>query len=147
MDRMGVLNRQSLKSFRYRFHLLIKWKYFIAAASQYLDPVRGYQYGMLPLRGKTMVLGDHRPVIREYFQMTHACINHGLDSEGHARLKHQPRTGGAIMQHLRLFMEDPADTVAAKFTYDRKIMFFRMLLYDKPDIPQPYTRPDELDTL
>ena len=94
----------------------------------------GDQYGVLPLRGKAAVFGDHSPVILKQSGLFVAGIDHGLDGEGHARFYCQPGARGAVVQNLRVFMEHPADAVTAVFAHHGEAVAFGMLLNHVPNI-------------
>jgi len=83
-----------------------------------------------------VVLGDDGPAVRQFPDGGLARVEHGFNGENHARLEFQTRTGFAVVEHLGIFVEVPADTVAAEFPYHGKTVFLRILLDHFPDVSQ-----------
>ncbi len=83
---------------------------------------------VLPLRRQRVVLGDDGPAIAEQLHVTPAGIDHRLDREGHARLELEPGARLAVVQYLRVLVEDAADAVAAVLTHDRIALGLDILL-------------------
>src|SRR3972149_9789047 len=79
---------------------------------------------MFPLRRQAVVFGDDGPAVAQLLDVAFAGVNHGLNGKHHAGLQFKASTWLAVMQHLRIFMEFFADTVAAKFTYHAAAVFF-----------------------
>ncbi len=52
----------------------------------------------------------------------------------------QAGAGPAVVQHLRVFVEDPADAVAAVFAHDRAVVRFGMGLDGVADIAEAHAR-------
>src|SRR5258706_6216158 len=66
-----------------------------------------------------MVLGDNGPAVGQQPRVALAGIDHRFDREHHARVQFHARAGLAVVQHLRIFMINAADTVAAVFPHHR----------------------------
>src|SRR5688572_15316679 len=87
---------------------------------QHLVARGGDQYRMLPLRRQTVVFGDHGPSIRKLTHLGPAGVDHRLDGKDHARFEPHSGARTAVVQHLRLLVEAPADAMTAELTYDGK---------------------------
>src|SRR5260221_4276337 len=83
-----------------------------------------------------MILGDDRPAVRKLADARPARIDHRLDGENHAGLDFYAGSGAAVMEHLRLLVEFPADAVAAELAHDGKSVFFGVGLDDLADVAQ-----------
>src|SRR5690606_21461146 len=81
----------------------------VLAQRDYLVAIGGDHDGVLPLRRQFPILGDGGPAIAQQAGLGASLIDHRLDGEGHAFLQFQAGAGAAVMQHLRLFVEDLAD--------------------------------------
>ena len=101
---------------------------------------------MLPLCGQAVVLGDHRPAIRQQTHVGFAGIDHRFDRQRHAFAKLQAGAALAVVQNLRVFMKNLADAVAAVFADDRKAVFLDMFLHGGADIAQAFARAELLNT-
>ncbi len=55
--------------------------------------------------------------------------------------------GSAVVQHLWLFVENPANAVAAVFAHNGVVVGFAMLLDDVADIPQGHAWFGNFDAL
>ena len=93
---------------------------------------------MLPLGGQRAVGGDDGPAVflRAVFDFFAPGVDHGLDGEGHAFAQHVQRAGAAVVQDLRLFVEDLADAVAAELAHHRVALAFGKTLDRKADVAQ-----------
>src|SRR5688572_27556553 len=65
-----------------------------------------------------MILGDDGPAVAKQLYVPPARIDHGLDGERHSRFERETGAGLPVMQHLRVFVEHPADSVAAILAQD-----------------------------
>src|SRR5215212_4470484 len=65
-----------------------------------------------------MVRRDNGPAVGEAADAGPSGVDHRLDGEDHARLQLQSGTGPAVVQHLRLFVELPADAMPAELAHD-----------------------------
>src|SRR5688572_4031980 len=83
-----------------------------------------------------MILGDDGPAIAELSNARLAGVDHRLHGENHARLQLQARACAAVVQHLWLFVELPADPMTAELTHDREAVLFRMRLDRLSDVTQ-----------
>ncbi len=97
---------------------------------------------MLPLRRQAAVFGLDGPAVAHFADLALAGVDHRLDGEDHARLEFIERAGTAVVQHLRLFVEDLADAVAAEFAHHAVAGFFRVLLDHVADVAQVRARLD-----
>jgi len=104
---------------------------------------------VLPLGGQGAVFGDDAPAILlgAVLDFLGAGIDHGLDGEGHAGHEFFQGAGAAVMQHLGLFVEAFANTVAAKFTHDAKALAFGEFLNGKANVTQMHAGFDHHDAL
>ena len=75
---------------------------------------------MFPLSGQTSVFGHDGPTIAHFFDVSFACIDHGLNGESHAHLEFIQSARFSIMQNLGFFMKDAANAVATKFSNNGK---------------------------
>ena len=75
---------------------------------------------MFPLSGQASVFGDDGPTIAHFFNVSLACIDHGLDGESHTDFEFIQGTRFSIMQNLRLFVKDAANAMTAKFSNNGK---------------------------
>src|SRR5690606_5883908 len=89
--------------------------------------------------------GHHRPVVRQQAHVAPAGIDHRLDGEGHAGPEFHARARLAVMQHLRVLVEDPADAVTAVFAHHRVAMAFGVPLDGMADVAEAHARPDHVD--
>src|SRR5690625_3753250 len=103
---------------------------------QYLIAAVGHQNGVFPLGRQTAIPGHHRPLIGQCAQFAPTGINHGLNSENHARLKFHASAWASIVQNLRVLVKGLANAVTAVLTHDRVIMTFGVLLNDMANITQ-----------
>src|SRR6476646_3017624 len=101
---------------------------------EHLVAVRRHEDRVLPLRRQRMVGSDDRPAVGEAADAGTAGVDHRLDRERHAGLQLEPRAGAAVVQHLRLLVELPADAVAAELADDRKAMALRVALDRVADV-------------
>ena len=85
-----------------------------------------------------MVLGDDGPAVflGAVLDFLFASIDHGLDGEGHALFKLVQRAGAPVVQHLRFFVKNLANAVAAKLAHHAEAMAFGKLLDRKTNITQ-----------
>ena len=77
----------------------------------------GDQDGVLPLGGKAAILGDDGPLVWQQFHVTFAGVDHGFNGEGHTRFNNDTGARAAVVQHLRVFVEDFADTMPTVLAY------------------------------
>src|ERR1700719_1789547 len=96
---------------------------------------------MLPLRRKRLILRDDGPTVRQQAHIASSGIDHGLDGEGHARRQRKAGARFAVMQHLWVFMVDPAYAVAAVLPHHREAIGFRVSLDGMPNVAQLGTGP------
>ena len=68
--------------------------------------------------------------------MTFSCIDHGLDSKGHAFGKNLPQAWRAIVEDLGLFVKNLPNAMAAILSNDGIIIFFRVTLNHVTDVSQ-----------
>src|SRR5207253_8694617 len=94
---------------------------------------------------KAVVLGNDRPAVGELPDVRTAGVDHRLHGEDHAGLESQPGSGMTVMQHLGLFVEFAADSVAAEFPNDRKAARFSVALDGVADVAERRARPDPFD--
>src|SRR6185437_3558043 len=83
-----------------------------------------------------MILGHHRPAVRQHFRIGLAGVDHRLDREGHALLQLQAGAGLAVMQNLRVFVIDAADAVPTVILDHRETGALGVLLDRMADIAQ-----------
>ena len=81
-----------------------------------LKAMGGHQDGVLPLGRQAVILCDDGPAIGKLTDFLAACVDHGLNGKGHALRQLQSGALSAVMQDLRILMEDPANAVSAEFT-------------------------------
>ena len=74
----------------------------------------GNKNGVLPLGRKAVIFGDDGPAIGKLAYLRTPCVNHGLDGEGHTRLKLQTCARLSVVKHLRLFMKDSPNAMATE---------------------------------
>ena len=89
---------------------------------------------MFPLRGQTAVAGFNRPAIRHLADFFAASVNHRFDRKNHSRLHFSQCTRFAVMQNLRVFVENFTDAMTAEFAHHAVACFFRVLLNDVADV-------------
>ena len=89
---------------------------------------------VLPLGGKAVILGHGRPAIGKDFDVALSKVKHRLNREDHAFFESQPRAGGAVMEHLRIFMKVTSNPVTAKFLNHGESIVFGVALDGVPDI-------------
>src|SRR5450830_41005 len=107
----------------------------------------GDQQGVFPLCGELAVLGDGGPAVAQYLGVSLALVDHRLDGEGHAGFQFHARTGAAVVQDLRLFVEHLADAVAAELANHREAVLFSVLLDHFTDIAQAAAGFDDFNGL
>src|SRR5690606_12435492 len=73
-------------------------------------------------------------------------VDHRLDGERHARDELDAGAGLAVVQDLRILVEDAADSVPAIFPHDREAMRFDEGLDRVADIAEPCTGTDHADS-
>ena len=83
---------------------------------------------VFPLGGEGSVFSYDRPAVIEDAQVAFPLVNHGFDSENHARFENGALSFLSVVQDLRGFMEAASDTVAAEFLYNRITCIFGNLL-------------------
>src|SRR3546814_15597294 len=115
----------------------------VAAQSEDLVAVGGHQDGVLPLRRQLAILGDRGPAIAKQAGFRATLVDHRLDGEGHAFLELHAGAGTAVMQNLRLLMEDLADAVATVFADHGEPILLGMFLDDFTDVPESCTWPNQ----
>lgn len=91
---------------------------------------------MLPLCGETAVPGFDGPLIGHRTNVAPADVDHRLDRKDHAGFQFGSGARATIMKHLRVFMKDRADAMAAVFTHDAIALCFSVLLDRVTDIAQ-----------
>src|SRR3989338_5947211 len=84
---------------------------------QYFKAGIGDEEGVLVLRRQAVVFGDYGQGVGEMLGGRLAGVDHRFDGEGHAGLEPYSGPRAAVMQHLRLFMELPANAVSAKVAH------------------------------
>src|SRR3954466_7105497 len=94
-----------------------------------------------------MVGGHDRPPVVHLADVALAGVDHRLDGEGHASLQAHALAGAAVVQHLRLFVEAPADAVAAEFAHHAETLAFRVLLDGGAYVTQGHARTHHRDAL
>ena len=102
---------------------------------------------MLPLRGKGLILGDHRPAIRQQADVASARIDHRLNGEGHAGHQLQAGAGFAVVQYLGVFVVDAADAMPTVLSDHGKVIRLRVGLDGMPDVAQARPGFDLLNAL
>ena len=75
---------------------------------------------MFPLRRQFSVFGHSSPSIGQYTRVALALIDHRLYGECDAFFERRTGTGAAIVQDLRILMENFTDAVAAKSSTTEK---------------------------
>ncbi len=93
-----------------------------------------------------MVGGHDGPAVGERANRRATRVDHRLDREDHPRLQLESGAGPAVMDDLRLFVELPADPVAAELADDREVMAFREFLDRVPDVAEVRAVPHGADT-
>ena len=96
-----------------------------------------------------MVFGDDRPAVffRAFLDLFAARVDHGFNGEGHAFPEHFKRAGFAVMQNLRLFVEDAANAVPAKFAHHAETLCFGKFLDGPAHVTQAGTGFHHLDAV
>ena len=105
----------------------------------------GNEHRVFPLCGEAVVLGDHGPAIGQELYRGLAGIDHGFHGQRHSGAQLHARAGAAVMQDLRVFVEDPADAVTAIFANDRAALGFDVGLNRVPDIAESVSGLDGFD--
>src|SRR6478736_1873327 len=123
----------------YRF-----WRRAVRQGQHFISAVRD-QHGMLPLRRQAVILGYDGPAIGHLPYRRLPGIDHGLNRKNHASLKFQPCSGTAIVEHLRLFMELGANTMAAKLSHYAIAVTFGEALNGLTNVAQVFPRFDFID--
>jgi hypothetical protein len=100
---------------------------------------------VFPLGRQRVILGDHRPAVRQQAHEALAGVDHRLDREGHAGAQLEARAGLAVVQHLRVLVVDAADAVAAVFPHDRETPLLGIGLHGVPDVAEVGARAHLLD--
>jgi len=93
-----------------------------------------------------VVLGDDGPAIAELADGRLASVDHRLDGEDHAFYQLHARTRAAVVQHLRVLMEDLPDAVTAELAHDREARGFRVPLDGVADVAERGARAHLRDT-
>ena len=101
---------------------------------------------MFPLCRQFSVFGHSSPSIGQYTRVALALIDHRLYGECDAFFERRTGTGAAIVQDLRILMENFTDAVAAKFLNHRETVSLCMGLDGKANITKSSARLNELDT-
>src|SRR5574337_808436 len=114
---------------------------------QDFKPIVGHGDGMLPLCRQRMIARDHGPAIRQQARAGFARVDHRLDREGHALVQTHALLALAVVQHLRIFVVDAADAVAAVFAHHGKSMTLGVLLDGMADVAERRARTHLLDAL
>ena len=102
---------------------------------------------MLPLRREAVVARDHRPAIRQQLHIPLTGVDHRLDGEGHACAQFETGAGLAVVQHLRVFVVDATDAVAAVLAHDGETLGFGRSLDRVADVTEARTRAHAADSL
>src|SRR5687767_1401289 len=85
-----------------------------------------------------MVLGDDGPAVGQQPYVALAGVHHGFDGERHAGDQFEAATAFAIMQHLRIFVEDSADAVSAILPHDGQVLRLDEALDGRTQIAQAH---------
>ena len=128
----------SKRSLNARWGMSRSWGLSPAAsgdASQHFNPGVSHSQRVLPLSTQGMVLGDHRPAVREEAGLGFSCINHRLNSECHSWDDLKTLPVSAVMQNLWIFVETPPDPVSAVLSDHRETFGLRIVLDNRTDIP------------
>src|SRR3989304_1065624 len=80
------------------------WRWHARRYCQHFIAGLGDEYCMLPLRGKTTILGFNGPAIAHFTDLATAGINHRLHSENHTGSQFFQAAGAAVVQYLRLLL-------------------------------------------
>ena len=72
-----------------------------------------------------------------------AEIDHGLDGENHPRREHGAFSWRAVMQDIRLVVENEADAMAAEIAHDAAAFAFRKSLDRMADVAHGGAGPDD----
>src|SRR3989338_4566676 len=112
---------------------------------QYFKAGIGDEEGVLVLRRQAVVFGDYRPAVGEMLGGRLADVDHRFDGEGHAGLEPYSGLRAAVMQHLRLFMELPANAVSAKVAHYAVAQRLDKALDGMANVAQIGARPDRAD--
>ena len=99
-------------------------------------PVVRDEHRVLPLRGQRVILRHDGPAVREQLHVALAGVDHRLDREGHAGHELDAGAGPAVVQHLRILVEDPADAVAAVLAHDREALLLDEALDRVADVAE-----------
>src|SRR5690606_33270415 len=100
----------------------------VPAQGKDLVAAGGDQNGMFPLGGELAILGDCGPAVTEQACFGTALVDHRLDGERHAFLEFHAGPRTAVVQYLRLLVEDLADAMAAVFAHDGEAVLFGVFL-------------------
>src|SRR5262245_35153605 len=92
-----------------------------------------------------MLLGDHRPPVRQDSHVPAPGREHRLDREGHSRLELEPAAGFAVVQDLWILVIDAPDAVTAVLAHDREVARLGEGLDRVTDITQVSARAHLLD--
>src|SRR5690606_13535632 len=95
---------------------------FVRPAGENFIAGGGYCQGMLPLRGEATVAGSDSPAVGVgKLGMMRAGVEHGFDGKSHALLQLDAGAGFTVVEHLGIFMKNPANAVTAVFAHDGEV--------------------------
>ena len=99
------------------------------------------------MRRVAAVGGDHRPLVRQRFDVVPAGIHHGLDRETHPGAK--PRIAAClnVVRHRRILVKRTADAVAYEITNHGVTVTLRVRLHRVADVGHVIAWLHRLDTL
>src|SRR5690606_12498892 len=112
----------------------------LGAEGQHLDPRLRHEHRMLPLRRKRVIFRYNRPAVRQEAHVSLAGVHHRLHGERHARAELQARTRFAVVQHLRVFVVNPPDTVTAILPYHGVVLALDEFLDGVADVAEARAR-------
>src|SRR5579872_568265 len=104
------------------------------AQGQHIEAFLRHRYGMLEMRRKPSVGGDHRPLVRLRANLPRTGVDHRLDREHHAGFEDGSIACATVIRHRRVFVQVRADTVAHERADDRKTFRLDIALHRVADV-------------
>src|SRR5208283_1204233 len=101
---------------------------------KYLDAGFGHADRMFELRRERAVARHGGPAVRQYLDLRTPEIDHRLDREEHAGAQRNALALLAVMQNVRLVVEQPAEPVSAKIAHDRTALGLGVGLDRRADV-------------
>src|SRR5262245_2972597 len=92
-----------------------------------------------------MIFRDDGPAVSEQLHVAPPGVDHRFYGERHAGLEHEAGSRIAVVQDLRVLVEDPADAVSAILADDRIALAFDERLDRMPEVAEAGARPDRPD--